>query len=141
MGSDINVSSPDLAGLIQAPPITAALGAGALSGPASLQPGSAKSATQGGAEKAAKGFESVFLNTLLNEMGKTVEDSGLLGGSAMQQTQGIFWYYLSQTIADKGGVGLWKDLVRHLPSGDAKAGAKAAAQTPAQTAGQTEGGQ
>jgi hypothetical protein len=30
--------------------------------------------------------------------------------SAGGQVQGIFWMYLANDMADKGGVGLWKDL-------------------------------
>lgn len=67
-------------------------------------------------EKAAKDFESVLLNTLLGEMGKTIEQSGLLDSPMTEQVQGIFWFYLGQDLAQRGGLGLWKDIVRHLPA-------------------------
>jgi Rod binding domain-containing protein len=67
-------------------------------------------------EKAAKDFESVLLNTLLGEMGKTIDPSGLLDSPMTEQVQGIFWFYLGQDLAQRGGLGLWKDIVRHLPS-------------------------
>ena len=67
-------------------------------------------------EKAAKDFESVFLNTLLQEMGKTVGQSGLLNGAMTEQVQGIVWFYLSQDVASRGGMGLWKELLHHLPA-------------------------
>ena len=60
--------------------------------------------------KAAKDFESVLLHKLLQEMKDTIPDSGLTGGSEAKQVQGIFWSFLAQDIADKGGLGLWKDL-------------------------------
>jgi hypothetical protein len=35
-----------------------------------------------------------------------------------QQVQGLFWLYLAQDVADKGGVGLWKDIYRQLQQMD-----------------------
>jgi Rod binding domain-containing protein len=65
-------------------------------------------------KEAAKGFESVLLNKLLDEMGKTIPESGLLEDGTHDQVQGIFWYYLAQDVADKGGLGLSKMLTRQI---------------------------
>jgi Rod binding domain-containing protein len=100
MTEPIHAATPDLAALVQTPP---ALAARAGAPPAAL-------------EKAAKGFESVLLNTLLQEMGKTVEPAGVLDNGTTQQVQGIFWMYLSQDLGNRGGLGLWKDLLRHMPN-------------------------
>jgi Rod binding domain-containing protein len=67
--------------------------------------------------KAAKDFESVLLHTVLQEMSRTVGDSGLLEGGMTEQVQGIFWMYLSQEIGQRGGLGLWKEFLNHLPAG------------------------
>ena len=65
------------------------------------------------AEKVAKSFESVLLNKLCDAMQATVPDSGLLEGG-MEQTQSIFWLYLSQDVGSKGGLGLWKQLYKQI---------------------------
>jgi Rod binding domain-containing protein len=71
------------------------------------------------AVKAAKDFESVFLHQVLQEMSHTVVDSGLLESGTTEQTQGIFWMYLSQDLGQRGGLGLWKEFLRHLPAAEA----------------------
>jgi Rod binding domain-containing protein len=60
--------------------------------------------------QAAKDFESVLLGKLLDEMKKTIGDWGFEESAASEQTQGIFWLYLSRHLADNGGLGLWKDI-------------------------------
>ena len=78
---------------------------------------SAGGRSPGAVEEAAKDFESVLLYKLLEEMKRTIPDSGLLGGGAAKQVQGMFWYYLAQEIADQGGLGLWKDVYREFARG------------------------
>jgi len=78
--------------------------------------------------KAAKDFESVLLHTVLREMSRTVGDSGLLEGAMTEQVQGIFWMYLSQEIGQRGGLGLWKEFLNHLP---ARSEGEAGAASPA----------
>ncbi len=62
--------------------------------------------------QAAKDFESVLLGKLLDEMKNSIGDWGLEESAASEQTQGIFWLYLSRHLADNGGLGLWKDIYR-----------------------------
>ena len=66
------------------------------------------------AEKAAKDFESVLLYRLLEEMKRTIPESGLLETGISKQVQDIFWFYLAQDMADKGGIGLGKELYRQM---------------------------
>ena len=66
------------------------------------------------AEKAAKDFESVLLYKLMEEMKRTVPESGLLDSGASKQVEGIFWFYLAQEVADNGGLGLWKDVYKDM---------------------------
>jgi hypothetical protein len=58
----------------------------------------------------AKDFESVLLNKLLDEMkntiGKWTDDEDV----ASDQVKGLFWLCLGRDLADKGGLGLWKDI-------------------------------
>lgn len=65
-------------------------------------------------EKAAKGFEAIFLNKIFEEMERTIPKSGLLDSAITKQVQGMFWFYLAQDMADKGGVGLWKDIQKQM---------------------------
>ena len=66
------------------------------------------------AEKTARDFESVFLYKVLEEMRRTIPESGLLETGISKQVQGIFWYYLAQDLAEKGGIGLGKELYRQM---------------------------
>lgn len=68
----------------------------------------------GAMEKAAKDFESVLLHKLMEEMARTIPESGLLKSGISKQIQGIFWLYLAQEVADGGGLGLWRDIQRYI---------------------------
>ena len=70
------------------------------------------------AMKAAKDFEGVLLNQVMDQMQATVPDGGLLEDSASKQVQGMFWHFLSQDVADKGGAGMWKDIYRQMAQHD-----------------------
>lgn len=72
----------------------------------------------GVAKKAARDFESILLNKVMEEMQNTVPDSGLLDGAMTKQVQGMFWFYLSQDVASKGGAGMWKQLYQQMASQD-----------------------
>ena len=61
-------------------------------------------------EQAAKDFEAVLLHKMLKQMADTVPDSPLLNESGGKQVRDMFWYYLAQDLADKGGLGIWKQI-------------------------------
>ncbi len=86
---------------------------------------SRKSESEASAEQAAKDFESVLINKLLDEMRKTIPDSGLFDSAASEQMEGIFWFYLAQEVANKGGLGLWKELAAKISGADAVVGGDA----------------
>ena len=69
-------------------------------------------------KQAAKDFESVLLNKLLDEMKNSIVDWGLEKDAASKQTQGIFWLYLGRDIANNGGLGLWKDIYQFLSNAE-----------------------
>jgi Rod binding domain-containing protein len=73
---------------------------------------SAKSADAGKTEQLAKDFESVLLTKLLDEMKNTIGKWGDEEDAAADQVKGLFWLCLGRELADKGGLGLWKDLNR-----------------------------
>ena len=62
----------------------------------------------------AKDFESLLINKLLDEMKNTIGDWGFDKDGAGKQIHGIFWFYLAQEIANKGGFGLWTEVYRSL---------------------------
>ena len=65
-------------------------------------------------EQAAKGFEAVFLNKVFEGMQRTIPKSGLLDSGITEQVQSMFWFYLAQDMADKGGIGMWKDIQKQM---------------------------
>jgi Rod binding domain-containing protein len=78
-------------------------------------------------EKTAKDFEAVLLGRMLEEMKKTVGSGGLTEDAASEQVLDVAWSGLAQDLADKGGLGLWKDIVRQM---DRAGGAAADATSP-----------
>jgi Rod binding domain-containing protein len=77
-------------------------------------------------EKTARDFESVLLHRVFEEMRRSVPESGLLDSGTSDQVQSMFWMYLAQDVAAKGGIGLAKELSRQFarmqhakPSADA----------------------
>jgi len=65
-------------------------------------------------EKVAKDFEAILLHRMMDEMRRTIPKSGLLDSAVSRQMEGLFWFYLAQEMAEKGGIGLWKDLSRSM---------------------------
>jgi len=98
---------------IQAPfnPITLPLGPQGPKTEQYLKDGAADGA--GDMEKAAKDFESVLLNQLMQEMSRTIPDSGLTSSGVSKQIKSIFWSFLAEEVADNGGLGLWRDIQRY----------------------------
>lgn len=70
-----------------------------------------------------KDFESVLLTKLFDEVQASIEDSSFdEEDSGGQQVRGMFWLYLAQDVADKGGFGLWKDIYQHIKQMEGAAG-------------------
>lgn len=92
-------------------PSNPALSHGGLSALLASEPKAIKDALLAkSSEKAAKDFESVLLHKVLEEMKRTIPESGLLQTPISGQIQDLFWFYLAQDLAGKGGLGVWKDL-------------------------------
>ena len=66
----------------------------------------------------AKDFESLLLNKLFDQMKDTIGDWGFEKDGASSQVQGMFWLYLANDIANKGGMGLWKEIYKTLTAND-----------------------
>ena len=69
-------------------------------------------------KKAAKGFESVFICKLLEEMNSTIGQWGFEEDAATEQTRGIFSLCLADYLAEKGSLGLWKDIYKTIGGGE-----------------------
>lgn len=69
-------------------------------------------------QQIAKDFESVLLTRLFEQVQKTIGSLDTEEEGTSQQVQGLFWLYLARDAADKGGVGLWKDIYQHLQQMD-----------------------
>ncbi|MFC1652342.1 hypothetical protein ACFL3F_01350 [Planctomycetota bacterium] len=66
--------------------------------------------------QAAKDFESLIIEQLLNQMKDTVGEWGEERDGASKQMHGIFWMHLARDVANQGGIGLWQDLTQSLQS-------------------------
>jgi flagellar protein FlgJ len=78
-------------------------------------------------KQVAQDFEGVLLEKLMQEMQNTIPDSGMFSGPGMKQIQGMFWSFLSEQVAQNGGIGLADSLYRDLclsAGVDPEAGAK-----------------
>jgi Rod binding domain-containing protein len=74
----------------------------------------------GGDEKKkqlARDFESVLLTKMFDEVRQSIGQWSFEEGEedgASEQVHGLFWLYLAQDVADKGGFGLWQEIYRHF---------------------------
>jgi Rod binding domain-containing protein len=66
-------------------------------------------------KQVAKDFESVLLAKLFDQVQQSLGRWDLAEDGAAPQVQGLFWLYLAQDVAEKGGLGLWKEIYQHLP--------------------------
>ncbi|MBE3068919.1 MAG: rod-binding protein [Planctomycetes bacterium] len=101
-------------------------------GAAALQRAARAGAGTEEAAKAAKDFEAILIHRLMEEMRRTIPQSGLLDSGTTDQMEGLFWFHLAQEVADKGGLGLWRELARDIaPAGRPPAEATAPDTPPA----------
>lgn len=66
----------------------------------------------------AKDFESILLTRLFNEVKASINASSFDEDSGSDQIHGMFWSFLAEDVADKGGFGLWQDLYQHFKDMD-----------------------
>jgi len=68
-------------------------------------------------KRLARDFESVLLTKLFDEVKESIGQWGFdedEEDGASQQVHGLFWLYLAQDVADKGGFGVWQEIYRHF---------------------------
>jgi Rod binding domain-containing protein len=61
-----------------------------------------------------KGFESVLIEKMLDEMKNTVGQWGEEEDAVTGQVMGIFSFYMADHLAESGGFGMWKDVYKSL---------------------------
>jgi flagellar protein FlgJ len=66
------------------------------------------------ARRIAQGFESIFLAQVLKEMRQTLQDGGMFPGDTGDVQGGMFDLFMSQHLAQAGGIGIASMLERHL---------------------------
>ena len=67
-------------------------------------------------KEAANQFEATLVNTLVSEMQKTVDQSGFVDDAQTKQVRGMYWQFMSDEIASKGGFGIAKQLYKEFSS-------------------------
>jgi len=107
-GADLILTTP-----VMLPDLLGKVGSGEIAGATgNIWAAGVKSADAKKTEQMAKDFESVLVTKLLDEMKETVGQWGFEEEAGASQVKGLFWLYLARDVADKGGLGLWKDLNR-----------------------------
>ena len=64
--------------------------------------------------KVARDFESIFIHQIIDKMKETIPESDLADNSS-KQIQSMYWSFLADAIAEKGGFGLWKQIYEQMP--------------------------
>lgn len=105
-GSDIALT----ASMVTSGALDQAAGAGLSRKADNVQSFDATSATDKKTKQAAKDFESVLLTKVLEGMENTVNQFSTEEEAGSEQVKGLFTLFLARDMADKGGLGLWKDL-------------------------------
>ena len=65
-------------------------------------------------QELAKDFESLILTRLFNEVKASISASSFDDDAGSDQIHGMFWSFLAEDVADKGGFGLWQDIYQHF---------------------------
>ena len=70
-------------------------------------------------KKVARDFESIFVHEILKSMKDTIPDSDMADSSS-QQIKSMYWSFMADAIADRGGFGLWKQIYELMPQSKAE---------------------
>ena len=65
-------------------------------------------------KKIARDFESIFIREILKRMKDTIPESEMEDSSS-KQIKSMYWSFMADAIADKGGFGLWKQIYEVMP--------------------------
>jgi Rod binding domain-containing protein len=87
--------------------------------------------------KVARDFEAIFIHQIIDRMKETIPESDLADNSS-KQIQSMYWSFLADAIAEKGGFGLWKQIYEQMPK-SSQAAAELSATVDAAKAQQAAG--
>ena len=90
---------------------------------AEIAPGAMADMSDHKKQTLAKDFESILLTQLFNEVKESLSASSFDDDAGSDQFHGIFWSFLAEDVADKGGFGVWQDLYHHFQDMDDGSGA------------------
>jgi len=87
-------------------------------------------------KKVARDFESIFIHQILKRMKDTIPESDMADSSS-RQIKSMYWSFMADAIADKGGFGLWKQIYEIMPKAGPD-GAKEAGAAPVEAGREQE---
>ena len=65
-------------------------------------------------KKVAKDFESIFIHQIMKEMKNTIPESDLEDSSS-KEIKNMYWSFMAQAVAERGGFGLWEHIYEQMP--------------------------
>lgn len=69
---------------------------------------------EAGKKDFAKQFEAIFINKLLDQMTKSINEINPDKDPSSKQVNSIFNMFLSRHVSQNGGMGMWKDIYHSL---------------------------
>ena len=67
--------------------------------------------------KVARDFEAVFVRMVMSKMKDTIPE-GDMEDSASKEIKNIYWTFLGDGVAEKGGFGMWKQIYESMPKNE-----------------------
>ena len=67
-------------------------------------------------KKVARDFESIFIHQIMKEMKNTIPESDLEDSSS-KEIKSMYWSFMAQAVAERGGFGLWEHIYEQMPKG------------------------
>ena len=64
-------------------------------------------------KEVARNFEGILIHQLLDQMKDTIPESDLEDSSS-KQVKSMYWSFLSDAVADRGGFGLWEKIYEQM---------------------------
>ena len=71
----------------------------------------------------AKDFEALLVTQLFKEVKASVDASSFDEDPGSDQIHGMFWSFLAEDVADKGGFGLWQEFYEQFKGMEGASGA------------------
>ena len=68
-------------------------------------------------KEVARNFEGIFIHQLLDQMKETIPESDLEDSSS-KQVKSMYWSFLADAVADRGGFGLWEKIYEQMRRAD-----------------------